>query len=377
VLVVGGGLVGLSAATFLSFWGVRTVLVERHEGSSIHPRAIGFTPRTVELFGAVGLGERVPQVPPGLKLRRVKAESLAGRWHEEEAPWTPDDASIPKLERSPCTGAALTQDKLEPILRERARELGADLRLGTELLAVEQDAHGVRAQLRTLRGSSYELQAQYLIAADGHGSPVRTALGIGQAGRGFMRTVRSVIFRAPLEEYLRAGVGQFNIVQPDFSVFLTTYTDGRWLLVLPDDVPRAEAALLVAIQRAIGRNDLPVEIVTTGRWHVSALIADRFASGRVFLAGDAAHTLPPNRGGYGANTGIEDAHNLAWKLAAVTSGLSTPQLLESYDAERRPIAWLRHQQIFARTDFRQFANASEQTIIDDAAMEFGQLRLAI
>jgi putative polyketide hydroxylase len=127
--------------------------------------------------------------------------------------------------------------------------------------------------------------------------------------------------------------------------------------------------------RAIGRSDLKIEIITTGRWVLSALIADQFSSGRVFLAGDAAHTLPPVRGGYGANTGIEDSFNLAWKLTAVLSGSSMPKLLDTYDAERRPIAWLRHNQIFARPDYAAVATDDEKRvpIIEDAAMELGQL----
>lgn len=142
-----------------------------------------------------------------------------------------------------------------------------------------------------------------------------------------------------------------------------------------DDVERDENTLREMIIKAIGRSDLEIKIVTTGRWDLSALIADRFASGRVFLAGDAAHTLPPTRGGYGANTGIEDVHNLAWKLSSVLSGESTPQLLDTYDAERRPIAWLRHQQIFARPDYQAEARPTDTDvpIIDDDAMEFGQL----
>ena len=375
VLVAGGGLVGLSAAIFLASRGVPTVLVERRADSSPHPRAIGYTPRTMELFRAVGLGGRIPQAPRDISLRRVRAESLAGAWFEEQAPWTPEDPKTPRMEYSPCAGAAIAQDRLEPILRERAMELGADIRFETELVGMDQDSGGVVASARRGNASPYRIRADYLVAADGHRSPVREALGIGLTGRGHIRTTRSVLFRAPLEAYLKKGVMQFSIDQPGFEAFLTTYGDGRWVLMFSDDAERDEAALTSMVVKAIGRSDLPIEILAAGRWELSALIADQFASGRVFLAGDAAHTLPPNRGGYGANTGIEDVHNLAWKLAAVVSGQSRPALLDTYDAERRPIAWLRHQQIFARADYRAHAaaDAGPSPIIDDDAMEFGQL----
>jgi putative polyketide hydroxylase len=380
VLIVGGGLVGLSAAVFLAWRGVPVVLVERHAGSSPHPRAIGFTTRTTEIYRAVGLGPRIPQVPrsvlgiAGSRPRRVRAESLAGK-RFEETPWTPKGSSSPAIEYSPCTGAALTQDRLEPILRERAIELGADVRLETELVSFEQDGVGVTATLRGRDRTEYHLRADFLVAADGHRSPIREALGIGRDGRGHLLTGRSVLFHAPLETYLEAGVVQFEIEQPDFKAFLTTYKDGRWVLMGLSDEERDEDTLRALVTKAIGRSDLDIQIITTGRWEVSALIAERFSSGRVFLAGDAAHTLPPARGGYGANTGIEDAHNLAWKLDAVLSGSSTAQLLETYDAERRPIAWLRHQQIFARPDFERVAGptAEKVPIIDDDAMELGQL----
>lgn len=187
--------------------------------------------------------------------------------------------------------------------------------------------------------------------------------------------MRSILFHAPLEEYLKSGVQQFEINQPDLKAFLTTYNDGRWVLMFTDDKERDEAAQRAAIYKAIGRTDIDIEIITTGRWELDAKIADTISSGRVFIAGDAAHTLPPTREGFGANTGIQDAHNLAWKLSAVLSGKSTPQLLETYSAERQPVAWLRHQQTFARPDYAKFATEETKNlpIIDDAAMEFGQL----
>lgn len=379
VLIVGGGLAGLSAALFLSWRGVPNVLVERHSGSSPHPRAIGFTTRTLELFRPVGIASEIPSIPMGHgKPRRVAVESLAGKW-SAETEWAPRPAQSgsppPKLEYSPCTGGAIAQDRLEPIIRTKAIELGADIRMNTSLISFTQDASRIAARLRRRDGSEYDMHASYLIAADGHSSPIREALGIDRSGHGFMRIVCSVLFRAALDEYLASGISQFELDQPGLKGMLTTYRDGRWLLMFSDDQERDEHTLRAMVVRAIGRSDLDIDIIATGRWELSALIADKFSSGRVFIAGDAAHTLPPVRGGYGANTGIEDSFNLAWKLAAVLAGASTPALLDTYDAERRPIAWLRHNQIFARPDYAAVATDAEKqvAIIDDDAMELGQL----
>jgi len=377
VLIVGGSLVGLSGAMFLAARGVRPVLVERHRESAAHPRAIGYTARTLELFEAAGL-VGIPEVPPTFQLRRVRVESLAGRWLEE-TDWTPRLATqdthtqAPDDAFSPHTGAAIAQDKLEPLLRARARALGADVRLGTDLVRFEEDADGVTAWLKDPDGAERVLRAAYMIAADGNRSAIRAALGIERQGIGVIQVMRSVLFRAELEHFQR-GVSQFEVEQPGLDAFLTTYGDGRWVLMFKDDVERDVEALRRAIAQAIGA-PVPFEILTTGRWELTALVADRFAKGRVFLAGDAAHTLPPTRGGYGANTGIADAYNLAWKLAAVLSGESTPKLLESYDEERRPIAWLRFRQTFARPDYARWADDATRAtrIIDPVAIELGEL----
>ena len=375
VLVVGGSIVGLSAAVFLAWRVVPVVVVARHPGSSPHPRAIGYTTRTLELFRAVGItlpGQNGEHSGPP---RRARVESLAGVWHREY-PWTTGAAAgTPQCEYSPERGTALAQDRLEPILRARAVELVADVRTSTELVGFTQDADGVVATLRQRDGREYRLQAKYLVAADGATSSVRHALGIGRSGRGLLSVQHSILFRAPIDHYLEHGVVQFEIEQPDLTAFLTTYADGRWVLMISDDRERTEDEQRAVVCQAVGLPDLPVELITSGRWELAALIADRFSSGRVFIAGDAAHQLPPNRGGFGANTGIEDAHNLAWKLAAVLSGNSSPELLETYDAERRPIAWLRHEQIFARADYKAHVDtsASDVPVIDEVAMELGQL----
>ncbi len=369
VLVVGGGLAGTSAALFLAWRGVDVTLVEKHPGSSPHPRAVGFTARTGEVLRAVGLEEDLPpsRMAEGFGIRRVRVASLVGERFEETF-WSPPSERS-DVEYSPSTGVAVAQDRMEPLLRDKARELGADIRMSTRMLEFSQDDEGVTALVQG-DGEPYEIRADYLVAADGHRSPVREALGITRGGRGYMHTSRSVLFRAPLDEYLKDGIGQFVV---DGVGFLTTYGDGRWVLML-DDREYDEPELREKIFQAIGRDDLPVEIITTGRWTISAWVADRFSEGRVFLAGDAAHTLPPSRGGFGANVGIEDAHNLAWKLAAVLNGESRPELLDTYDAERRPVALLCHQQIFARNDgHNRDGEPDDAPLYDNNAMHYGIL----
>ncbi|MCX4097269.1 FAD-dependent monooxygenase [Nocardia sp. alder85J] len=374
VLIVGGSLVGLSAAVFLAWHGVPVVVVEKHVGSATHPRALGYTTRTLELFRAVGLDADIPALPGESKPpRRARVESLTGR-RITEYPWSPP-TDRPELEYSPARAIAVAQDRLEPVLRAHAVRLGADLREGATVLDLVPDADGVTATVRRTDGHEYRIRARYAVAADGARSPIREALGIGRSGQGLLSVQRSVLFRADLEQYLADGIVQFEIDGPDLQGFLTTYSDGRWVLMVPGDHDRDEATWRTLIDKAIGRTDLDIELLTTGRWELAARIADRFRDGRIFLAGDAAHQLPPNRGGYGANTGIEDAHNLAWKLAEVLAGRSTPALLDTYEPERRPIALLRHEQIFARADYKAHltTDAPRAAIIDDDAMELGQL----
>ncbi|MEO9078376.1 MAG: FAD-dependent oxidoreductase [Rhodanobacter sp.] len=375
VLIIGGSLVGLSAALFLGWRDVPVIIIEKHHGSSPHPRATGFTERTLEHFRVVGIADQIPQVDAGVRLRRVTAESLAGNWHEE-MPWTPGDDRAFGEKASPCNGAAIAQDKLEPMLRRAALKHGADLRLGTEVLSFEQDADGVIAHIRDRdTGEQYAIHADYMIAADGADSPIRETLGIARSGVGHLRTLRSVLFRCPeAETYLDRGVQQFQIEQPDFKGFLTSYGDGRWVLMFDDDRERSAAELNDTVRTALGR-EMAFEPLATGRWEMAGRIAERYADGRVFLAGDAAHQLPPTRGGFGANTGIDDAWTLAWKLEWVLNGWSNARLLDSYDAERQPIGWLRHQQTFARPDYARSAGHTlkSEPLFGNEAMELGQL----
>ena len=243
------------------------------------------------------------------------------------------------------------------------------------MLSFTQDDTGVSAQVRERgSGTEYTIFANYMIAADGADSPVREQLGIARVGVGHIRTIRSVLFRCDeAEAYLDRGPQQFEIEQSDFKAFLTHYPDGRWVLMFGDDVDRSDDELRDAIRRALGR-DMAVEIMTTGRWEMAGRIAERYGDGRIFLAGDAAHQLPPTRGGFGANTGIDDVYNIAWKLRMVLAGEASPTLLDTYSAERQSIGWLRHQQTFARPDYRRWVGdaLAHEPLYGTEAMELGQ-----
>lgn len=375
VLIIGGSLVGLSASLFLAWRGVPHILIEKHLGSSPHPRAIGFTETTIEHYRAVGIADRIPQAPPGTRLRRVKVASLSSDWISE-TDWTPGQAADRSHDLSPCTGAAIAQDKLEPILRNAAQEMGADLRYGVELLSFAQCSEQVTVQLRDRdSGFEYEITADYLIAADGATSSIRERLGIERSGVGHLRTLHSVLFYCPeADQYLERGAQQFEIEQDGFRGFLTTYGDSRWVLMLDDSKDRSHEELSKAVRRALG-SDMSFDIITTGQWEMAGRIADCYSEGRVFFAGDAAHQLPPTRGGFGANTGIDDVWNLAWKLERVVAGVAPSILLDTYSAERQPIGFLRHQQTFSRPDYAKWVDSSfkPDALFSNDAMEFGQL----
>jgi putative polyketide hydroxylase len=406
IIVVGGSLVGLSVALFLSHWKVPVILLEKHPSSSAHPCAISFTTRTIELLQSVGTPlSRLEQSklwadgPP----RRVVVESLGGRWQgeqgwaqasssagdsdwEESLTQEPSKADLDFKAYSNVEGMSVAQDKIEPLLRERAIELGADLRLGHRVIDFVQDDTGVRVSVVSPKKHRYTLRSHYMIACDGNRSAIREKLGISRRGVGFFRSLRSIVFRCPrLQQFLDHGYSQFQIDNGDFEAFVTTYGDGRWFVAWKDEEPSISTNLSEDFQRdqirkvaGLDLSDEDITLITTGKWDIGGFIANRFSSGRVLIAGGAAHALPPNRGGYGANTGIADAHNLAWKIAAVVGGKSDPALLETYDVERRAVAEVRHDQIFAREDYRKFVKDRDWPgkgveVLDDVSMEFGQL----
>jgi 2-polyprenyl-6-methoxyphenol hydroxylase-like FAD-dependent oxidoreductase len=399
VLIVGGSLVGLSTAVLLRLHGVDCLVVERHTGTAIHPRAGHFQLRTVEILRSAGLeenvrrkGEQVYHPDGGIN----NVESLAGR---EIASYFPNlNAGV--AEFSPTVRLFINQDDLEPILRSRAEDLGAELRYRTECTALRQDADGVTATLRDLEAGDGErtVHARYVVAADGNRSPTRGRLGIGMRGHGLLSNSVTIYFHAevdlaPLLEGRYQGVnyvtnpvmrGFFRLDRSGNRGFLVVNLVGDTarpeIVAAYPDAPWANVAEKITQQRAlellraaIGVPDIPVVIEDVAKWRAEADSAERYQDGRVFLAGDAAHVVPPN-GGFGGNTGVQDAWNLAWKLGLVLRGVAGSGLLDTYDEERRPIGELTVEQAYARYVTRvapYLGTEGMQPLVDDFSMEIG------
>jgi putative polyketide hydroxylase len=350
ILIVGGGLVGLSTSLFLTQHGIPSMLVERHPSTAIHPRARGINFRTMELFREIGLEERIRAAGTDLVNSRgmLIVESLAGAEYKrilmEQAP---GGMSLSLHEISPTNWCMCAQDQSEPVLFAAAHQRGGDLRFNTELISFEQDDTGVTALVANRAdGTRYTIRADYLIAADGAASPIRNTLGISRSGPGTLGHYISIYFSADLSDLVRGR--EFVLCQvenqevhgmliavnnKDLWIFSTAYAPERG--EKPEDFPPERCIDL--IRNAIGLPQIAVEVKSILPWEAAVRVADSFQRERVFLAGDAAHQMPPT-GAFGASTGIQDAHNLAWKLAAVLKGQASPALLATYDAERRPVA---------------------------------------
>jgi 2-polyprenyl-6-methoxyphenol hydroxylase-like FAD-dependent oxidoreductase len=390
VVIAGGGLIGLSAAMFLAQQGVASLVVERLRGGSPLPRAAHFHLRTLELFRLAGIEEEVKRrseedfLPEGAI---IAMDNLSGRKLADIIGSL--NAGVEAL--SPCRRLFISQPSLEPILRRRAREAGAQLLEGNVVVSAKQDADGVTAVATDVdSGTTRELRGQYLIGADGAHSTIRELLDIPLDGRGVFSNSVTIYFTADLSPQLGGKpLSVIYINNPVFGGFMRMNKDcqsgfiGVNRVGDPNTDPDAanvakdisEKRLIEIVRAAAGVPDLPVRIDGVARWRATSDVARRFAHGRIFLAGDAAHLMPPN-GGFGGNTGIHDAHNLAWKLAYVINGLAGPQLLNTYDLERRPIAKFTVEQAYTRyvTRTAQYLGATDfQPLADDFDIELGHV----
>ena len=345
VLIVGGGPVGLTASILLSHHGIRSLLVERHPGTAVHPKARGINVRTMEMYRQLGVEQAIRDagLPPDRAQFIVWTRTLAGEELERRMPGRqrPENQAL-----SPLRNCLCAQDYLEPVLRAHAETSPlASLRFNAEMTAFSQGADGVDVTLADRAGGETRVRAHYVIAADGAQSRIRRALGVTMLGKEDVYESVNVLFNADLRPWTHARPSALYFVENERlkGTFLTINGADRWGFLVnslsayglkaSDFTPERTREL---IRFAAGVPDLDVTILGIAPWTASAIVADAYGHGRIFLAGDAAHEMPPT-GGFGLNTGVQDVQNLVWKLAGVLQGWAAPALLETYDAERRPI----------------------------------------
>jgi len=344
VLIAGGGPVGLTLAICLSFRGVRCMLVERNGTTTTHPKMDRTNSRTMELFRVLGIADTlrqvaVPQDHPGdvswitsmagQELCRFRYPSVIEMRERIRAV---NDGTQP-LEPT----MRVSQVEIEPVLKARAEQSPlADVRFGTALEDLEQDATGVTAVIRSSDGSTESVRCQFLAGCDGGNSTVRTRLDISMSGKWRIMPRYMVHFRSDARDILERW-GRAWHHQSNRGTLISQNGHDIWTLHarFPDGVAPDEVNPSALIEGFAGCS-FPHEILVANAWSPHLVVADSYRAGRVFLAGDAAHQYIPT-GGYGMNTGVGDAFDLGWKLAAVVQGIGGSRLLDSYEAERRPI----------------------------------------
>jgi 2-polyprenyl-6-methoxyphenol hydroxylase-like FAD-dependent oxidoreductase len=360
VLIVGGSLVGMSTALLLGHYGIGTLAVEHHQGTAIHPRAAQISQRTMEIFRTVGV-EQIVRQKSGQQFVQdgaiMAVETLAGR----ELAWFIANLNEGVRDVSPCERVFISQSLLEPILKTCAEGLGARLLFGTEMISFEDDSTGVTAVLRDRQsGQAHAVRASYMVAADGARSRIRERLGIRLRGHGAFSNSVTIYFRGNVAPLLRGRNlsviyvsnpvlrGFFRFEKPFDRGFLAVNALGDPANPITDvSTGLTEERCLDLVRAALGSDDVEITIENVMPWKAEADVAERFRRGRIFIAGDAAHVMPPN-GGFGGNTGVQDAQNLAWKLAMVLQGAAGPDLLATYEEERRPTAEFTVEQAYSR-----------------------------
>ncbi|MFC4907414.1 FAD-dependent monooxygenase [Actinomadura gamaensis] len=375
VLIVGGSIVGASAALFLAARGITPVLVEKHPAVSTRLRAKLFYPRTMEAYRSVGADQDVYAVQRRLPQADHAAvvDSLAGpelrRW---PLPAAADFSAV-----SPCQSAFVKQADLEEVVRAHARAAGADLRFGHRLLDLRRHEDEVVARIRGADGGTYTVAADYLLAADGNGSAVREGLGIGRSGIPVAAHVMEVGFEADLRRVLDGRPLALAYTGPPDHAFLAwdPAHDRGTVSVMFDPAVTDPSAFgdrwrRDFVSRALGLPPSRFTLTESRVWQMGAWAADSYRAGRIFLLGDAVHVTPP-AGGFGANTGIQDAWNLTAKLVSVLRGHADPRLLDGYEPERRPVGRLTVEQALLRFRGRAPIPIEDRPLLSEAAVAVG------
>ena len=348
VLVVGAGPAGLTAACLLARLGIDALTLTKY-GTADAPRAHITNQRAVEIFRDLGVEERVKAraLPSHLMGKQVFATSFAGRELSRLMTWGSGDERIGAYRAaSPCEMCNAPQHILEPILLARAEEFGADVRAHHEVVSVAQSDTRVTARVRPRNGSpEFEVVARYAIGCDGARTVVGRDGGFEYEGEAGLGDAVTVWIEADLSRYTAHRSGAlFFTVTPGSRDMLSIWTCvepwNEWstIFLRPDLSPNEldESAVVESVRAAIGDEAVPFRIKKISAWQFNHIVATRYRRGRLFIAGDAAHRHPPANG-LGSNTSIQDAYNLAWKLALVVRGQADDGLLDTYDEERQPV----------------------------------------
>lgn len=348
VLIVGAGPVGLAMAGDLGWRGVDCIIAEQSDGAIHQPRQDLVGVRTMEFCRRWSIAGEVAASPYPRDLPQDNiyvAGDLATGWEigRYAVPAMGDDKPPPQ---SPQIRERCPQNMFDPVLKKFAlRTPHVDLRYRHRVSGFTQDNDGVIATIENLNsGATYDLQAQYMVACDGAGSRIRQALGIEMKGNPALTYTTNVIFRSKeLHSITRFGpCYRFILITQEGTWATIVAIDGRddWRFSIirsgSGDRNLSEHEVRAAIRRAVGC-DFQYEIISIMPWTRRELVAERMQQGRVFIAGDAAHAMSPT-GGFGMNTGVGDAVDLSWKIAAKLQGWGGGRLLASYTTERRPVA---------------------------------------
>lgn len=354
VLIVGGGVVGLATALVLGRHGVRSIVCERHADINPHPRAHVVNTRTMELFRSWGISEQVKAdaIDPAWLLNFVWKTTMAGEELGRVFLGNLDEARI--LNRMFASAEGLqscAQDRVQKHLLAAVLELGmTDVRTSTTVTALESHEGHVDIKLRGDDDTDLLITASFVAGADGALSGVRDMAGIKMRGMPPLGQQINVYFHADLSPLLgdQPGILYWVINSNARGVFIAMDGQNRWTFNMEynraiesvEDYPPERCEQI--LRDAIGA-DVDIDVQSVGTWTMTSEIARTYRKGRIFLAGDAAHRFPPT-GGLGMNTGVVDADNLGWKLAAVLQGWAEPALLNTYESERRPVAQTNAQQ---------------------------------
>ena len=353
VLIIGSGPAGGAAALALATLGVEHMVLTKYRWTANTPRAHITNQRTMEVFRDLGIEEDVlaQAAPHELMGETVFCTSLTGDELGRVRAWGTHPArEADYIQASPTLNCDIPQTLLEPIIVGHAATRGSRIRFDTEYLGLTQDADGVDVQVRDrITGARSTIRAKYVIGADGGRSKVAADIGLPFEGQMDIAGSMNIVFHADLSHLVEhrpsvlywvlqpgadvggIGLGMVRMVRP-WNEWLIVW--GYDITQPPPDVDDELATRIV--HQLVGDDTIPVTIRSISLWGNNKMYATSYRSGRVFCAGDAVHRHPPSNG-LGSNTSIQDAYNLAWKLAYVLKGKAGAGLLDSYDAERAPV----------------------------------------